>query len=146
VHDYIQNDGTLNISATLLFSDESSSKPVRHTIQKNSISFVSAIISFFKWVAIKICHRNTKKRKKKNKKYINELEEYNINSPSGSNHYKDYPTTLTSSTVLSNGTTSSMRTPEMRINKNEHYFSPNRDISSRRSKKKRKPPSSCMSR
>lgn len=145
MHDYIQNDGTLNISATLLFSDESYRKPVRHTIRKNSISFVSAIISFFKWVAIKICHRNTKKRKKKNKKYINELEEYNMNSPSSSNHYKDYPTDLTSSTAFSNATTSSMRTPEMRTNTNEHYFSPNRDTASRRSKRKRRPPSSCLS-
>jgi hypothetical protein len=136
----------LNISATLLFSDEGSSKSVRHTVPKKSISFVSVIISFFKWVAIKICHRNSpKKRKKKHKKQIFDIEDYNVESPKSPNRFNNYLSS-TGSTAFSSATTSSMRTPEMRINVDEHYLSPSRDTSSRRSKKKRRPRSSCMSR
>jgi hypothetical protein len=136
----------LNISATLLFSDEESSKSVRHTVQKKSISFISAIVSFFKWVAIKICHRNSpKKRKKRHKKQIFDIEDYDIGSPKSPNRFNNYLNS-TGSTAFSNATTSSMRTPEMRMNGDEHYISPSRETSSRRSKKKRKPRSSCMSR
>lgn len=135
----------MNISATLLFSDEGISKQVRHTVQKKSISFVSAILSFFKWVAIKICHRNSpKKRKKKHKKQIFDLEDYNVESPKSPNRISNHLNS-TGSTAFSNTTTSSMRTPEMRIYIDEDYLSPNRDLPSRRAKTKRKPRSSYMS-